>query len=64
MEMPAFAHRAMFCSNGRQVAPTAALALPGVKTIRPTFIGCVNAISPEQRRHWLESMHRLGMEKI
>jgi len=58
MEMPAFAYRSLL----RAGAPGGAsgLALPGVIAEEPVLIGCVNTISREQRRAWLEMVRRYG----
>ena len=61
MEMPAFAHRSLHRAKGRAAFDAPSLLLPGVKMEAPTFIGCVNAISTEQRKRWLEMMRTLGM---
>jgi putative NADPH-quinone reductase len=61
MEMPAFAHRTMYDAKCTSRPNMPQLSLPGVKMETPTFIGCVNAISPDQRMRWLETMHTLGM---
>ena len=55
MEMPAFAHR----NSSRGAHMT---VLSGVKADKPIFIGCVNTISSDQRKHWLKSVHELGAE--
>ena len=61
MEMPAFAHRTMYLTKCASRPHMPQLTLPGVRMETPTFIGCVNAISLEQRKRWLETMQTLGM---
>lgn len=61
METPAFTHRSLHRAKGRAAFDAPSLRLPGVKMEAPTFIGCVNAISTEQRKRWLEMMHTLGV---
>ncbi len=61
MEMPAFTHRSLHRAKGRAAFHAPSLPLPGVRMETPTFIGCVNVISTEQRKRWLETMHTLGM---
>ena len=58
MEMPAFAYRSML----RPGAPKKAteLTIPGVVPDQPVLIGCVNTITREQRRQWLETVRRYG----
>ena len=58
MEMPAFAYRSML----RPDAPKKAtgLAIPGVVPDEPVLIGCVNTITRERRRQWLETVRRYG----
>ncbi|HEV2560589.1 MAG TPA: NAD(P)H-dependent oxidoreductase [Rhizomicrobium sp.] len=56
MEMPAFAHRAA-C----RAASSGHIELPGIKTEKPIFIGCVDMISAAQRKRWLQSIHSLGV---
>ena len=61
MEMPAFAHRAGHRGEKESLIDVARLAIPGVRLESPTFIGCVHAISGEQRKRWLETMQMFGM---
>jgi putative NADPH-quinone reductase len=56
MEMPAFAHRAA-CRPSADM-----MEFPGVKTSQPIFIGCVDTISADQRKRWLQSIHSLGVQ--
>lgn len=58
MEMPAFAHRAMFCS--RVNANRRTFALPGMENSEPVFIGSVGAISAESRARWLSDVRQSG----
>jgi putative NADPH-quinone reductase len=59
MEMPAFAHRPVIGS--KSPSNTAFLSLPGIMSQTPTFIGCVNAISDDQRQRWLKIVHSWGL---
>lgn len=58
MEMPAFAHRAA-CRPSTHM-----MELPGVKTGKPVFIGCVDTISADQRKCWLQSIHSWGIQGL
>lgn len=58
MEMPAFAYRSLLRAGGP--ANATGLAIPGVVSDEPVLIGCVNTISSEQRREWLETVRQYG----
>jgi putative NADPH-quinone reductase len=58
MEMPAFAYRSMLRPGTSKM--TTDLALPGVLPDEPVLIGCVNTITREQRRRWLETVRGYG----
>ena len=58
MEMPAFAYRSLLRPGSpRKVSD---LAIPGVIPDQPVLIGCVNTITREQRRQWLETVRHYG----
>ncbi len=58
MEMPAFAYRSLLRAGATGSAT--GLAIPGIVADEPLLIGCVNTISAEQRREWLETVRQHG----
>lgn len=58
MEMPAFAYRSLLRAGTPGKA--AGLSIPGVVADQPVLIGCVNTITREQRREWLETVRQYG----
>lgn len=60
MGMPAFAYRLWFLNGGIGVLKRAILGLCGVSPVRQTTIGSIEAISDEERQHWLTRIEKLG----
>jgi putative NADPH-quinone reductase len=58
MEMPAFAYRSLLRPDSPRRAND--LTIPGVVPDEPVLIGCVNTITREQRRLWLETVRQYG----
>lgn len=58
MEMPAFAYRSLLRTGGRSKAT--GLSIPSVEAEEPVLIGCVNSISRDQRRGWLDTVRHYG----
>ncbi len=53
MSLPGFLQRANYRAGHNRLN---LITLPGVKSGRPTFIGCVETISDAQRRGWLTTL--------
>ena len=58
MDMPAFAYRRMVAPE--TIEKPQMLDIPGIFPDEPVLIGCVPAISAEQRGRWLAAMHDYG----
>ncbi|MDQ0316935.1 NAD(P)H-dependent oxidoreductase [Amorphus orientalis] len=60
MGMPAPVFRIWFGGHGTKSFERSILAVVGVRPIRETLFGMVEAASPERRAKWLETMRTLG----
>jgi putative NADPH-quinone reductase len=60
MGMPGFAYTGIFGGFGERALERAVLWFSGIKPIRHTYFGQVEAVSAEQRGRWLRRMEQLG----
>lgn len=60
MGMPALAYRWFFGAHSLKSLERNILKFSGVKPVRETLFGMVDAVSPEKRAHWLQTMAKLG----
>lgn len=60
MGMPAFVHRWWFGAHALKSLRRDVLGLCGIRPVRETLIGSVEAMGEARRRAWLERMRRLG----
>ena len=58
MGMPAFTYRSPTCPSVRQ------LSLAGIETTASTFIGCVDSLTPAQRKFWLAAARQMGRDAL
>ena len=62
MDMPGFALRSMFRSDGGTDAVRDCLSFAGIDKPDMTFVGCASTISAEQRANWLGTLKQLGSD--
>lgn len=60
MGMPALAYRLWFGAHGQKALEQSILGFCGIKPVRRTLIGMVEAISEAKRRDWLDRLAELG----
>lgn len=60
MGMPSFVYRLWFCGHGIAGLRRNILNFVGIKPVRETFHGMVEAVSDEKRKGWIGDMRRLG----
>lgn len=60
MGMPAAAYKYFFFAHSLKNLERNILKFIGIKPIRSSLFGMVDAASPEKRKRWLDEMHRLG----
>ncbi|WP_308909927.1 NAD(P)H-dependent oxidoreductase [Pseudokordiimonas caeni] len=60
MGMPAFAFRLFFRAHGVKALETAFLRISGIKPVKNTYIGGVEAIGDKGRQKWLERIRNAG----
>lgn len=60
MGMPAFVYRWWFLAHGLRGFERNILRFVGIKPIRETLFGMVEAATPEKRAGWIEKMRALG----
>lgn len=60
MGMPALAYRWWFGAHGVRTLESGILGLAGIRPVRTTYLGMVEAASDAKRARWLAEMRRFG----
>jgi NAD(P)H dehydrogenase (quinone) len=60
MGMPGWFYRLFYRSHSAKALKRNLLHFCGIKPVRFTYLGLVEAVSDEKRKHWLEKVRRLG----
>lgn len=60
MGMPALAYRYFFGAHSLKSLERNILRFAGIKPVRESLFGAVEAVSDERRQRWLDGMHQLG----
>jgi putative NADPH-quinone reductase len=60
MGMPALAYRWYFGAHGLKSMERSILKFAGIRPVRETLFGRVEAVTPAERQRWLERMRALG----
>ena len=60
MGMPAFFYRFWYLGHGVSGMRRNILNFVGIKPVRETLFGAVEAANPARRKRWIERMRRLG----
>jgi putative NADPH-quinone reductase len=64
MGMPALIYRWYFRAHGVRGLERSVLRFAGMKLVRETLLGMVDAVSDAKRRAWLERMRTYGRQLI
>jgi putative NADPH-quinone reductase len=64
MGMPALAYRWWFGAHGVRTLESGILGLAGLRPVRTTYLGMVEAAGEAKRARWLAEMRRLGITTV